>query len=138
MTGSDGQITDTYFFCILHIYVLSSIIWQSLIAQSLTIVEISRGQNQKKHLNDISKISQQKKYLCIHISKKVKLKTTENQCMVLKVSWVFWVTKGINLPFLLQYPVNDQAKGHQPQLLLNLLSYGHLLTLLLCPAQLLQ
>lgn len=100
--------------------------------------DLAGTKSSQKHLNDISKISQQKKYLCIHISKKVKLKTTENQCMVLKVSWVFWVTKGINLPFLLQYPVNDQAKGHQPQLLLNLLSYGHLLTLLLCPAQLLQ
>lgn len=93
----------------------------------------------KKHLNDTSKISQQKKeiFAYSHFSKG-NIEDNWKSVVALKVTWVFEVKIGVNLPFLLQYPVNDQAKGHPPQLLLNLRSCGHLLTLLLCPEQLLQ
>lgn len=52
-------------FCILHIYVLSSIIWQSLIAQSLTIVEISRGQNHLKNISMIYLRYLNKRNICV-------------------------------------------------------------------------
>lgn len=64
MTESDGQSINT---CFAHLHdkvYRDKEIYQSLVVQSITIIEISCRQNQnqkKKHLNKISKIFQRKK-----------------------------------------------------------------------------